>query len=146
MFDHKSLILIFYLRCVAMGGDLTMMSVFRYVTLIHLTFLQSFVVNIWNKKLCWILVRNWNQPTRCNSFASLLLDVYVWLNMFRAPLRPSSGAYNCTRSLWFYRWGVVVGALLIVVWQDNLSDHDQHRSWRWTERCPKHVEPHINVK
>jgi len=46
MFDHKSLILIFYLRCVAVGGDLTMMSVFRYATLIHLTFLQSFVVII----------------------------------------------------------------------------------------------------
>jgi len=30
-----------------------------------------------------------NQPTRCNSLTSLLLDVYVWLNMFRAPLRPS---------------------------------------------------------
>jgi len=58
-----------------------------------------------------------NQPTRCNSFRSLLLDVYVWLNMFREPLRPSSGAYNCTRSLWFYRWSVAVGALLVVVWQ-----------------------------
>ena len=58
-----------------------------------------------------------NQPTRCNIFTSLLLDVYVWLNMFRAPLRPSSGAYNCTRSLWFYRWSVAVGALLVVVWQ-----------------------------
>jgi len=58
-----------------------------------------------------------NQPTRCNNFTSLLLDVYVWLNMFRAPLRPSSGAYNCTWSLWFYRWSVVVGALMIVVWQ-----------------------------
>jgi len=33
-----------------------------------------------------------NQPTRCNSFTSLLLDVYVWLNIFRAPLRPPSGA------------------------------------------------------
>ena len=57
------------------------------------------------------------QPTRCNSFTSLLLDVYVWLNMFRASHRPSSGAYNCTRSLWFYRWREVVGALLVVVWQ-----------------------------
>ena len=57
-----------------------------------------------------------NQPTRYNSFTSLLLDVYVWLNMFRASLRPSSGAYRCTRSLWFYRWSVVVGALLVVVW------------------------------
>ena len=34
-----------------------------------------------------------NQPTRCNSFSSLLLDVYVQLNMmFRASSRPSSGA------------------------------------------------------
>jgi hypothetical protein len=58
-----------------------------------------------------------NQPTRCNSFTSLLLDVYVWLNIFRAPLLPSSGAYNRTRSLRFYRWSVEVGALLVVVWQ-----------------------------
>jgi len=48
-----------------------------------------------------------NQPTRCNSFTSLLLDVYVWFNMFWAPICPSSGAYNCTRSLWFYHWSVV---------------------------------------
>ena len=33
-----------------------------------------------------------NQPTRCNSFSHLLLDVYVRLNMFRASSRPSSGA------------------------------------------------------
>jgi hypothetical protein len=54
-----------------------------------------------------------NQPTKCSSFSSLLLDVYVQLNMFRAPLRPSSGAY-CTSSLWFYRWSVVVAVLLDV--------------------------------
>jgi hypothetical protein len=36
--------------------------------------------------------------------------------MFRAPPRPSSGAYNCINSLWFYRWRVVVAALLVVVW------------------------------
>jgi hypothetical protein len=55
-----------------------------------------------------------NQPTRRNSFTNLLLDVYVQLNMFRASLRPSSGAYKCTRSLWFYRWRVAVEALLAV--------------------------------
>jgi hypothetical protein len=33
-----------------------------------------------------------NQPTRCNNFSSLLLDVYVHLNMFRASSCPSSGA------------------------------------------------------
>jgi hypothetical protein len=49
-----------------------------------------------------------NQPTRCNTFTSLLLDVYVWLNMFRGPIRPSSGAYNCSNNLWFYRWRVTV--------------------------------------
>jgi len=32
------------------------------------------------------------QPTRCNNFSSLLPDVYVQLNMFRASSRPSSGA------------------------------------------------------
>jgi len=61
------------------------------------------------------------QPTRCNSFPSLLLDFYVWLNMLRMSLRasphPSSGAHNCTRSLWFYRWKAAAGALLVVVWQ-----------------------------
>ena len=56
------------------------------------------------------------QPTRHNTFTSLLLDVYAWLNMFRASPRPSSGAYNCTRSLWFYRWREAAGALLVVVW------------------------------
>ena len=64
-----------------------------------------------------------NQSTRCSSFTILLLDIYVWLNMFRAPLRPSSGAYNCTRSLWFYRWSVVVGALLVVVCQKRYHLH-----------------------
>jgi hypothetical protein len=33
-----------------------------------------------------------NQPTRCNNFSSLLLDVYVQLNMFREFSHPSSGA------------------------------------------------------
>jgi hypothetical protein len=33
-----------------------------------------------------------NQPTGCNNSSSLLLDVYVQLNMFRASSHPSSGA------------------------------------------------------
>jgi len=33
-----------------------------------------------------------NQPTRCKSFSSLLLDIYLQLNMFRASSRSSSGA------------------------------------------------------
>jgi len=61
------------------------------------------------------------QPTRCKSFTSLLLDVNVWLNMFWASPRPSSGAYNCTRSLWFYRWREVAGAFLVVVCQTTTN-------------------------
>jgi len=63
-----------------------------------------------------------NQPTRCNNFTRLLLDFYVWLNMFRAPLRPSSGAYYCTWSLWLYRRRVAVKALLVVVWQTTTNN------------------------
>jgi len=33
-----------------------------------------------------------NQPTSCNNSSSVLLDVYVQLNMFRASSCPSSGA------------------------------------------------------
>jgi hypothetical protein len=33
-----------------------------------------------------------NQPNRYKNFSSLILDVYLQLNMFRASLRPSSGA------------------------------------------------------
>ena len=60
----------------------------------------------------------------------LLLDVYVWLNMFGASSRPSSGAYNCINSLWFYLWSVVVATLLVVVW----PDHDQKRCYRHVPR------------
>jgi hypothetical protein len=72
----------------------------------------------------FIIPNQINQPIRYNSSTSLLLDVYVWLNMIRASSRPSSGAYNCFNSRWFYRWNVVVAALLVVVW----PEHDQQRS------------------
>jgi len=35
-------------------------------------------------------------------FHKFFIDVYVSLNMFRAPPRPSSGAYNGINNLWFY--------------------------------------------
>jgi hypothetical protein len=41
------------------------------------------------KILTYIQIR---QTTKCNNFSSLLLDVYVLLNMFRASSCPSSGA------------------------------------------------------
>ena len=45
--------------------------------------------------------------------------------MFRKPPRPSSGAYKCTNSLWFYRWSVVLAVLLVVVGPAGRPDHDQ---------------------
>ena len=59
------------------------------------------------------------QPTRCNSFTSLLLDVYVWLNMFRASPRPSSGAEHTT----------ALGASGFTVGEKRLK-----RCWLWSGR------------
>jgi hypothetical protein len=80
-----------------------------------------------------------NQPTRCNSFTSLLLDVYVWLNMFRASPRQSSGAYNCTRSLWFYRWREAAGALLVVVCQIQIIPLDSNNSTKKMQQFHKFI-------
>jgi hypothetical protein len=55
-----------------------------------------------------------NQPTRCNNSSSLLLDVYIQLNMFRASSRPSSGAQQLQERPLVYRWSVVVAVLLVV--------------------------------
>jgi len=35
---------------------------------------------------------------------------------------------NCSSSLWFYRWSVVVGVLLVVVAPGRRPDHDQQHS------------------
>ena len=97
-----------------------------------------------------------NQPTRCGSFTSLLLDVYVWLNMFWAPLRPSSGAYNCTGFTVGEKWLERCWSWTPVHDQQHSNHHAPTikpvapsavvRSWWWAKRCPKHAEPHINVK
>jgi len=50
---------------------------------------HNMVPYLWNENKSKFQI---NQPTRCDNFSSLLLDVYMRLNMFRAPLRPSSGA------------------------------------------------------
>jgi hypothetical protein len=94
-------------------------------------------------------------------FTSLILDVHMWLNMLRASPRPSSGAYSCTRSLWFYLWKETAGSLLVVVWParprpTTLQPFPSKGrleapsavlcSWWWEGRRPKHVEPHMNVE
>jgi hypothetical protein len=42
-----------------------------------------------------------NQPTRCNNFSSLLPDVYLQLNMFRASSCQSSGATTAVAAFGF---------------------------------------------
>jgi hypothetical protein len=36
---------------------------------------------------------------------------------------------NCSSSLWFYRWSVMVAVLLVVVGSDNRPDHDQQHCY-----------------
>jgi hypothetical protein len=47
---------------------------------------------VWETKTKYYVLFQINQPTRCNNFSGLLLDVYVQLNMFWESSRPSSGA------------------------------------------------------
>jgi hypothetical protein len=57
-----------------------------------------------------------NQPDATLFHEFITRRSYVSLNMFRASPRPLSGAYNCTRSLWFYLWKETAGTLLVVIW------------------------------
>jgi len=43
----------------------------------------------------------------------ILFHIYMKLNMCRAIHRPSSGAQNCTSSLWFCIHGVLLDVLLL---------------------------------
>jgi len=52
---------------------------------------------------------------KMQQFYKFITWLFVSLNMFRAPPRPSSGAYNFINSLWFLPWSMVVAALLVVV-------------------------------
>jgi len=97
----------------------------------------------------------------------ITLKVYVSRNMFRAPPRPSSGAYNCINRLWFHRWSVdgssVVGGGL-AGWHNQSQTTTNNAvttnaptvkpeavnavvsCWWWERRRPKHVERHTNLE
>jgi hypothetical protein len=53
----------------------------------------------------------------------LLFVVSIPLNMFRAFLSPSSGAYQLQQQPLVYRWNVVVAVLLAVVGQQHCYHH-----------------------
>jgi hypothetical protein len=56
-----------------------------------------------------------SQPTRYNDFSSILLDVMCSSTCFGRPHAHHQELNNCSRSLWFYRWSVVVTVLLVAV-------------------------------
>jgi hypothetical protein len=56
-----------------------------------------------------------NQPTRCNNLSSLLYDVIYSLTCFGRPHAHPQELNNCSSSLWFNRWSVVIAVLLVVV-------------------------------
>jgi hypothetical protein len=57
--------------------------------------------------------RNRNKLQKC--FKSLLLHIYIEFNMIWATLRPSSGALNCTGTLWFFLSGRLLDVELVDV-------------------------------
>jgi hypothetical protein len=68
----------------------------------------------------------------------LLFVVYIPLNMFRASLCPSSGAYELQQQRLVYRRNVVIAVLLVVVGPAGRPDHDQ-------QHCYHHV-PTVNQR
>jgi len=109
-------------------------------------------------------------PTRCNYVAQLSRNtnkkqlcnriyyskVYWRLNMFRAAHRSSSGALNCTCSLWFiYPCGDsywLWPAVPTQSWQRPFTTwvykpeaaNTVQSAWSWAVCRSKHVEPSVN--
>ena len=60
--------------------------------------------------------------TRCKNVSKFLLfHIYMKLDMFRATHRPSSGAYNCTGSLWFFIRGGLLDVQLVDVFRQSIT-------------------------
>jgi hypothetical protein len=120
----------------------------------------KYEILIWS---CQVRASSYNSNKLTNQIQQFYKSItwrFVLLNMFRAPPRPSSGAYNCINSLWFNRWSVVVALLVVVrpvIWPDHNQQHCYHHaptvkpeavnavvsSWWWVWRHPEHVERHI---
>ena len=57
-----------------------------------------------------------------------LTFMYGW-TCLRRPRAHHHELNNCSSSLWFYCWSVVVAALLVVVGLDNRLDHDRQHCY-----------------
>jgi hypothetical protein len=51
---------------------------------------------------------------------------------------PIIRSYNCSSSLWFYRWSVVIAVLLVVVGPAGRPDHEQQHCY--------HQAPTVNQR
>ena len=71
--------------------------IFRKIVIYQISW--KYLMFSWIRALQYDSYRNSQQDATV--YQSLLFHVYMKLNMFRATHRPSSGAQNCTSSLWF---------------------------------------------
>jgi len=75
---------------------------------VHINQCQAWSVSDVTFKLIWrwqVRASSYNSNKltyKMQQFYKLITWRFVSLNMFRSPPRPSSGAYNCINSLWFY--------------------------------------------
>jgi hypothetical protein len=70
-----------------------------------------------------------NEPTRCNSFTRLLLDVYVSLKCFGRLHAHHQELTTALTASGFTIGALVIAALLVVVWPAGLAgrpDHDNN--------------------
>ena len=85
-----------------------------------------------------------NQPTRCNNFSSLLLGVYVQLNMFWVSSHPSSGAQQL--QLQPLVLPLESGDSTAITTLQRLNQRlllQLLSSWGWARGRPKQVELYI---
>ena len=93
--------------------------------MVHTRVLAGFVTRWCTLPLSKVTSVPINQPTSCNNFPSLLLEVYVGSTCFGRPHAHTQELNNCSSSLWFYSWSVVIAVLLVVVGPAGRPDHDQ---------------------
>jgi len=101
-----------------------------------------------------------HQPTRCNNLSGLLLDIVYSSTCFRRPHAHPQELNNCSSSLWFNRWSMMIAVLLVVVRPVGLTTTNNtaittlqrlnqrlllqllsSSGWAWGR--PKHVELYI---
>ena len=56
-----------------------------------------------------------NQPTRCNNSSSYYLTFMYSSTCFGRPHSHHQECNNCSSSLWFYLWNLLVAVMLVVV-------------------------------